>query len=128
MLVTFGSDEHLIGQGINVGSHGQESGHAVPLPTIETDERHTYTCHSMCMPLSRRVQLLLDPARYERLERAAARSGSSVASVIREAIDRLLPEYAIDPASAGMLLLDAPAMPVEAWDEMKQSFLDEMTP
>jgi len=82
----------------------------------------------MCMTLSRRVQLLLDQARYERLERAAARSGSSVASVIRTAIDRLLPEDAIDPVSAGKLLLDAPAMPVEDWDEMKKSFLDEMTP
>jgi hypothetical protein len=80
----------------------------------------------MRMSLTRRVQLLLDPARYERLERAAAGSGSSVAAVIRAAIDRLLPEDAIEPASAGKLLLEAPATEVDDWEEMKQSFIDEM--
>ncbi len=79
------------------------------------------------MSLTRRVQLLLDPARYERLERAAAQSGSSVAAVIREAIDRLLPSDGIDPSSAGALLLDAPAMEVEDWESMKQEMLDEMS-
>lgn len=39
------------------------------------------------MPMDRRLQLLLDEARYERVSAEAARSGRSVAAVIREAID-----------------------------------------
>ncbi len=81
----------------------------------------------MCMSLTRRVQLLLDPARYERLERAATQSGSSVAAVIREAIDRLLPAAGMDPSAAGELLLDAPSMEVDDWEQMKQDMLDEMS-
>lgn len=37
--------------------------------------------------LTRRTQLLLDEERYRRLEREAAQTGRSVASLIREAID-----------------------------------------
>lgn len=37
--------------------------------------------------MERRLQLLLDQARYERVETEAKRSGRSVAAVIREAID-----------------------------------------
>jgi len=37
--------------------------------------------------MERRLQLLLDEQRYDRVQREAARSGRSVAAVIREAID-----------------------------------------
>lgn len=37
--------------------------------------------------MERRLQLLLDEARYDRVAREAERSGRSVAAVIREAID-----------------------------------------
>lgn len=43
------------------------------------------------MALDRRLQLLLDEARYERVSAEAARSGRSVAAVIREAIDISFP-------------------------------------
>jgi hypothetical protein len=39
--------------------------------------------------LDRRVQILLDAGRYERVARAAARRGVSMAAIIREAIDQL---------------------------------------
>jgi hypothetical protein len=39
--------------------------------------------------LDRRLQILLDEERYEKVSRAAARRGVSIASIIREAIDRL---------------------------------------
>ena len=42
----------------------------------------------MCMSvMERRLQLLLDQERYNRVEEEAKRSGRSVAAVIREAID-----------------------------------------
>jgi hypothetical protein len=39
--------------------------------------------------LSHRLQILLDPDRYQKVAREAARRGVSVAAIIREAIDRL---------------------------------------
>jgi hypothetical protein len=39
--------------------------------------------------LDRRLQILLDQERYEKVSREAARRGVSIAEVIREAIDRL---------------------------------------
>lgn len=79
----------------------------------------------MCMPgLTRRTQLLLDEDRYARLERRAAETERSVASIIREAIDDKL----ADPISssrqreAALGLLEAPA-PLEGierdWSEVK---------
>ena len=42
----------------------------------------------MCMPMERRLQILLDEERYARISAAAKRRGVSVATVVREAIDR----------------------------------------
>lgn len=38
--------------------------------------------------MTRRLQVLLDERRYEMLQRAAQRSGASVASLIREAVEQ----------------------------------------
>ncbi|MGI8573760.1 MAG: ribbon-helix-helix protein, CopG family [Egibacteraceae bacterium] len=45
----------------------------------------------MCMSKSRRVQILVQDEQYARLEHEADRRGGSVASVIRDAVDRMLP-------------------------------------
>lgn len=42
----------------------------------------------MCMSFERRLQILLDQERYERVSALARSRGVSVAAVIREAIDR----------------------------------------
>lgn len=61
----------------------------------------------------RRVVLLLDEARFERVSGLAARRGTSVASVIREAIDRGLPgSGATSKAAAIRRILTAEPMPV----------------
>ncbi|MBA2575826.1 MAG: antitoxin [Euzebyaceae bacterium] len=77
--------------------------------------------------MDRRVQILLDGRRYDLLEREAARRETSVAALIRAAIDRT---YAGDDANrreAGRRLLAAPPMPVEDWEQMKAQMLDEMS-
>lgn len=61
--------------------------------------------------LDRRVQLMLDEARYRKVVQEAARRQVSVASVIREAIDRL-PEQAGRRRDAIAEILAAEAMPV----------------
>ncbi len=67
----------------------------------------------MCMPsLERRLQILLDEDRHDRLVALAQERGVSVAAIVREAIDRGLPATAARRRAAARRVLDAPAMPV----------------
>jgi hypothetical protein len=63
------------------------------------------------MSLDRRLQLLLDEPRYRRVAALAEQRGTSVAAVIREAIDRGLPNPQRSRAAAGALVLAAEPMP-----------------
>ena len=66
----------------------------------------------MCM-LTHRLQLLLDDERYERVHALARQRGTSVATVIREAIDRGLPATQRRRSAAARRILGAEPMPVE---------------
>jgi Ribbon-helix-helix protein, copG family len=63
--------------------------------------------------LNHRLQLLLDDERYERLTALARQRGSSVAAVVREAIDRGLPATQRRRSAAGKRILAAEPMPVD---------------
>ncbi len=65
----------------------------------------------MCM-LNRRLQILLDDERHRRIVEVAAERGVSVATIVREAIDRGLEAPDGRRRAAGKRLLDAPDMPV----------------
>lgn len=77
--------------------------------------------------MEKRLQLLLDRERFARVEAEAARSGRSVAAVIREAIDW---RFSRDPggrAAAGARLLDSSSHadePEPDWVDTKRA-LDE---
>lgn len=62
--------------------------------------------------LTRRLQILIDEERYHRVAGRARRRGVSVATVIREAIDRAFPPAARRRARAAEKILSAEAMPV----------------
>jgi hypothetical protein len=64
------------------------------------------------MSLTRRLQILLDEARYQRLAAEAAARGVSVAQVIRDAIDRGVGNSPVDRAAALRRILAAEPMPV----------------
>ncbi len=81
--------------------------------------------------LSHRTQLLLDDERHRRLEEEARRTGRSVASLVREAIDV---RYELEEQSAGRrqaatVLLDAPrpSDPEPDWAEVEREMLDSST-
>lgn len=76
--------------------------------------------------LTHRLQILLDEERYLRLERLAAGGGVSVASLVREAIDRAFPDAAANRRQAADSILGAAQMPVEDWSVMKQQMLEDM--
>jgi hypothetical protein len=65
----------------------------------------------MCM-LTHRLQILIDEERYERVRALAQQRGTSVATVIREAIDRGLPATQRRRTAAARRILDAAPMEV----------------
>lgn len=68
--------------------------------------------------MDRRLQVLIDRERHERLTAIADERGVSVATVVREAIDRGLPDLADRRRKAARLLLESPDMPVPDPDEL----------
>jgi hypothetical protein len=68
--------------------------------------------------LTRRLQVLVDDARYRRLEAAARKRRVSVATVVREAIDRDLGSPALDRGTAGRRFLAAPPMEVGSVEDL----------
>lgn len=77
--------------------------------------------------LTRRLQVLLDDARSDRLQRESARTGAPVGALVRAAIDRMYPPHPDDRKAAAERLLAAPAMPVEDWSQMKRQLRDELS-
>jgi hypothetical protein len=63
--------------------------------------------------LDHRLQILLDDERYRRVAREAERRGTSIAAVIREALDRL-PTESETRRTAIDAILQADSMPVPA--------------
>lgn len=79
--------------------------------------------------LEKRLQILLDQERFAKVEEEAARSGRSVAAVIREAIDlRFAPDASArrSAATSFLALTEAPAGPGEDWAEVKAAMADEL--
>ncbi len=78
------------------------------------------------MALTRRLQVLLDEERFERLERQARDSGASIGLLVRRAIDEAYPPPSSDRRRAAEEFLASEPMPVEDWDVMKRQILDEV--
>lgn len=78
----------------------------------------------MCM-FNRRLQLLLDGERYERLARRARERNVSVSAAIREAIDLAYPSDAGTRRNAAELILAAAPMSVPGPDDLGTE-LDEL--
>ena len=77
------------------------------------------------MSLDRRFQILLDEARYRRLEAAARKRKTSVAAVIRAAIDESLAVDLERKRRAAAELLAAEPMPVpQTVEELKAEIRD----
>lgn len=73
----------------------------------------------MCM-LEHRLQILLDEERHARITSVARERGVSVASVVREAIDRGVADSSIRRRAAGQRLLEASDMAVPEPGELRE--------
>jgi len=78
------------------------------------------------MSLTRRLQVLIDDGRYERLASESERTGASIGTLVREAIDERYGSRWPSPEEAGRRLLEAEPMAVEDWQDMKRELEDEM--
>jgi hypothetical protein len=75
---------------------------------------------------SHRLQILLDDGRHERITRAAEERGVSVATVVREAIDRGVPGAEGRRRAAARSLLGAADMAVPADPAALREELEEL--
>jgi hypothetical protein len=66
----------------------------------------------MSMSLDHRLQILIDDERHQRITAAAQERGVSVATIVREAIDRGLTSPDSKRQAAAKRLLEAPDMAV----------------
>jgi hypothetical protein len=73
----------------------------------------------MSMPLEHRLQILIDDERHRLIVRRARERGVSVATVVREAIDRGVSGPSARRLAAGRRLLAAPDMPVPEPRELR---------
>jgi hypothetical protein len=78
------------------------------------------------MPLERRLQILIDDARYRRLVARARERDTSVSAVIREAIDLAIPDDAAKKRAAGRAILASEPIPVPETIEELKAELDEI--
>lgn len=72
----------------------------------------------MCM-LTRRLQILIDEPRYRRLRTEARERETSVAAVIRDAIDQALPATPSRRSRALRMILSAEPMDVPDVEELR---------
>lgn len=73
----------------------------------------------MSMSLEHRLQILLDDDRHRRISAIARERGVSVATVVREAIDRGVVDTTGRRQAAAQRLLDSPDMPVPDVDGLR---------
>ncbi|MGA9874859.1 MAG: hypothetical protein WBQ21_03535 [Solirubrobacteraceae bacterium] len=73
----------------------------------------------MSMPLEHRLQILIDDERHRLIVRRARERGVSVATVVREAIDRGVSGPSSRRLAAGRRLLAASDMPVPEPAELR---------
>ena len=75
--------------------------------------------------MTERLQVLIGREQRERLEREAARRGTSIATLVREALDQAFPPMAMRRRAAADRLLEAEPMEVPAVPELLRE-LDEL--
>jgi hypothetical protein len=81
-------------------------------------------CYSMSM-LKERLQVLIDREQRERLEREAALRGTSVATLVRQAIDLTFPPALPRRRGAADAILGAEPMPAPDLPDLRRE-LDEL--
>lgn len=70
--------------------------------------------------LTRRLQVLLDEERFSRLEHLARQRGTTVAALVRDALDQVYAASPLPPRVAVDRFLARPPLDLGTWEEAKQ--------
>lgn len=76
--------------------------------------------------LTRRLQVLVDENRWARLEQQAKRRGTSVATLVREAIDAAFPDGELGAAESAERFLRRPPLDIGDWETAKRELEDSL--
>ena len=74
--------------------------------------------------LTRRLQVLLDEERYGWLEHVAQQQGTTVAALVRDALDRAYPVEGLRADVAADRFLARPPVDLGSWEEAKREIED----
>jgi len=77
--------------------------------------------------LTKRVQVLLDPFQYQRLDELARQRDQSMGALIREAIDHVYLQSAVEERLGAVRALAAMELPVADWEQMERESVEETT-
>jgi predicted transcriptional regulator len=75
--------------------------------------------------LTKRVQVLLDPFQYQRLDELARQRNRSMGALIREAIDHVYLQSAVEERLGAVRALAAMQLPVADWEQMERESVEE---
>lgn len=76
--------------------------------------------------LTKRVQVLLDPFQYQRLDEIARQRNRSVGALIREAVDQVYLQDAVAERVESVRALAAMELPVADWEQMERESVEEV--
>jgi hypothetical protein len=77
--------------------------------------------------LTRRLQILVEQRRFERLEHLARQRGTSVAALVRHALDRSFAEEWADTSEAADSFLARPPLDLGEWEDNKRHIDDSLS-
>lgn len=77
--------------------------------------------------LTRRLQVLLDQERFDRLEHLAQQRGSTIAVLVRDALDRAYPAEGLPADVAADRFLARPPIDFGQWADLKREIEDSFT-
>ena len=75
--------------------------------------------------LTKRVQVLLDPFQYQRLDELVRQRDQSMGALIREAIDHVYLQSAVEERLGAVRALAAMQLPVADWEQMERESVEE---
>lgn len=76
--------------------------------------------------LTRRLQILVEQRRFERLEHLARQRGTTVAALVRQALDHVFDDDWADTTAAADSFLARQPIDLGDWDDSKQEIDDSL--
>lgn len=76
--------------------------------------------------LTRRLQVLLDERRFAQLEHLAQERGTTIAALVRDALDRAYPSDALPADVAAERFLAREPIDLGTWDDAKREIEDSL--